>query len=445
MQGKIRAIQEVYQESVFSPSGMTYSMLHYEGDVPRPFEARDFLGKFYLDSKVGNLELDGPWDYLHGENSIATAGSYLHAQSLRFQATRSRAAWGEARRAFHALQLIYSMGVEQGKPGFMSKPYGFRPSVQTSGDQYFYAMHGLLAFHEIATPDERALIERMVCDFADYWKSVDYVLSYFGTHWDQKGETDSYNAIYAMLNATAHRFSKSRAYLREFEQFMERETWTKTTRIETLRAQVQRELQETGEVGVVPYGAPFGLAKDLLRPGEFLCWETTIHSAFVAGSAEAIYRTDPSLLDGKLPSILAMWWKEWKYGMSEDLMWHYWFAVDLVHDTWRPLPKTEILPRSQWLWGDPFTSYISQIRWMDPMARVLIASSIAAEYCPEVAGDADSLMSRILAGLTPNHLRWLYDPDGTQLMPEIDYYGKCLSSEVPAAALSAYWARQLRA
>jgi len=445
VESKIQALQQVYERVAFSPSGIMYSMLHYDGDAPRPFEPNDVVGKFYFDGRVGDLHLDGPWDYLHGENSIANSGSYLHAQSVRYQVTRSRDALREARRAFCSLRLIHSMGVEQGKPGWMPKPYGFRPSVQTSGDQYLYATYGLLAFHRIASSREKALIERMIIDFADYWMSVDYVLSYFGTHWDMKGETDSYNAIFAMINAAAYQFSGNRIYLREVEKLMQRETWTKTTRIESLRSQVQQQMQRTGQTDVVFYGATFQLAKDLLRPGEFLCWETTVHSAFVAASAEAIHTIDPTLLDGRLPSILAMWWKEWKYGVREDLMSYYWFAVDLVHDTWRPLPKTEILPRDQWLWGDPFTSYISQVRWMDPLARTLITSSIAAEHCPEVSEEAEKLTDRILANLTPNHLRWLYDPDGTQLMPEIDYYGKCLSSEVPSAVLGAYWARKRRA
>jgi hypothetical protein len=36
-------------------------------------------------------------------------------------------------------------------------------------------------------------------------------------------------------------------------------------------------------------------------------------------------------------------------------------------------------------------------------------------------------------------LHWLVDPDGGQLPPEIRYHGECLSSEMPASFLAAYW------
>ena len=109
----------------------------------------------------------------------------------------------QARRAFRSLDLIYRMGEAAGKPGWMCKPYGFRPSPQTSGDQYLDACWGLWTFHRIASAEERRRIEQMFISFADYWRNADYVLSYFGSHWDQKGETGAYNAVYAMINACA--------------------------------------------------------------------------------------------------------------------------------------------------------------------------------------------------------------------------------------------------
>ena len=36
-----------------------------------------------------------------------------------------------------------------------------------------------------------------------------------------------------------------------------------------------------------------------------------------------------------------MWWREWKYGIGTDFMPYYWFAVNLLDDTWRPLPSTK--------------------------------------------------------------------------------------------------------
>lgn len=436
---KAQIVQEILERVGFGPTGIMYSMQKLERDNIRPFQAADFHGKTSLDASVGKLKLDGPHDYLHGENSITQSGLYLASQSYRYKVTKSPAALEQAARAFNSLELIYCMGEQDGKPGWMGKPYGFRPSVQTSGDQYCDATWGLFVYHEIAPPAHRTRIEEMLIAFADYWRSVDYVLTYFGTSWDQKGEPDSYNAIYAAINAVAYHFSQSPIHLQEFEKIMSRGTWTKQTRISALRDAFSAQVQETGKAEVIPYGACHKLAKDLLRPGEFLCWETTIHSKFVVVALDMIQTVMPNALADEAGTTAANWWREWKYGTGDDLLPYYWFAIDLLADTWRPLPSTELLPREQWLFGDPFTSYISQVRWMEPLARFMIVSAIAARHAPDIKSDAQAVAVRMMEHLDWQRLHWLLDPDGKQLIPEISYYGECLSSEMPASFLAAYW------
>jgi hypothetical protein len=436
---KAQIIQEIVERVGFGPTGIMYSMQKLEKNGIRPFRASDFQGKTSLDASVGKLKLDGPHDYLHGENSITQSGVYLASQAYRYKATKSPKALAQARRAFESLDLIYRMGEKDGKPGWMGKPYGFRPSVQTSGDQYLHASWGLFTYHGIAPAPHRKRIEEMVIGFADYWRNADYVLSYFGNSWDQKGETDSYNAIYAAINAVAYHFSRSPVHLGEFEKLMGRETWTKGTRIGGLRDSFHSKMKETGKAEVIPYSACFSLVKDLLKPGEFLCWETTIHSQFVVLAADVISQVMPDVLHDKMESISTMWWREWKYGIGSDFMPYYWFAVNLLTDTWRPLPSTKLLPKDKWLFGDPFSSYISQVRWMDPLARFMVVSAIAGKHAPGIAKEAKSVAQGMMASLDWKRLHWLFDPDGEQLIPEISYYGECLSSEVPASFLAAYW------
>src|SRR5688572_2030720 len=229
---KAELVQEIYENVAFHESGIAYSMMRLEAAGIRPFVAEDFAGKTGLNVDVGKLKLDGLQDYLHGENSISASGLYLAAQSFRWQVTHSERALTQARRAFRSLDLIYRMGEQAGKPGWMGKPYGFRASVQTSGDQYLDACWGLWTFHGIAGTEDRRRIEDMFIHFANYWRNADYVLSYFGSHWDQKGETGAYNAIYAMINACAYSFSKDPVHLQEFEKWMAKATWTKTTPLE---------------------------------------------------------------------------------------------------------------------------------------------------------------------------------------------------------------------
>src|SRR5690606_13341181 len=137
----------------------------------RPFVPADFEGHYTLKIKIDQHHLDGPQDYLHGENSTFTSGFYLAAQTYRYLATGSKDAFKQAQKAFQSLDLIYRMGEAAGPPGFMGKPYGFKPSAQTSGDQYVGACWGLFSYHGIASPEDRKRIEQMLISFADYWKS----------------------------------------------------------------------------------------------------------------------------------------------------------------------------------------------------------------------------------------------------------------------------------
>lgn len=437
---KAHLFQDIYQEIAFHPSGIMYSMLHLESDQIRPFKTTDFVGTVGMDATVGKFHLDSPADYLHCENSITVSGLYLASQSLRFRATGESEAMRQAEKAFHSLDLIYKLGEDASKPGWMGKPYGFKLSNQTAADQYLDACWGLWNYHQVASTEHKQRIEQMFIGFADYWRGVDYIISYFGSHWDLKGETDSYNAIMTMINALAFYFSKADVYMQEIEKLMQRETWTRTTRINSLREMALRQVRETGKAELIPYSAAFSLAKDVLKPGEILCWETTIHSKFVAVASEIIAQTCPQVLSAKLSDVLPMWWSEWKYGIGADCMPYYWFAVDLINDTWRPLPNTAFPSKEKWLFGDPFTSYLSQIRWMDPMARFMVTSVITAKHAPQSAVRAQALAQRMMASLDTNRLHWMLDTDGKQLVPEISYYGKCLSSELPGSFLASYWA-----
>ena len=96
---KMELLQELYEGVAFHESGIMYSMQRLGADGIRPFVASDFDGQIGINPSVAKLQLAGPWDYLHGENSITASGLYLAAQSFRFEVTKSKAAAGNAGRA----------------------------------------------------------------------------------------------------------------------------------------------------------------------------------------------------------------------------------------------------------------------------------------------------------------------------------------------------------
>ncbi|MHB9129638.1 MAG: hypothetical protein ACYDBB_00930 [Armatimonadota bacterium] len=434
---KADIIQALYEQVAFHASGIMYSMQRLADGVIRPFTADDFVGKTSLDATVGKLQLDGPWDYLHGENSITTSGLYLAAQAYRIKAGGGAAAMDQAARAFHSLELIYELGVRAGTPGWMCKPYGFRLSNQTSADQYLDACWGLYTYYAVAPPAHRRRIEEMVVAFADYWRTVDYTLTYFGNVWSQKEEPSYPNAVMMLINVLAYHFTGNPVYRREAEWFRDRQFWMERNGAEEFRRQAEAQWTETGQIEAVTSWMPWVTPQ--LKPGEVLFWENAGLCKYVVVAAEIIQELQPDLLGDHLSSLMEKWWRHGQYGIGEDALPYYWYALDLRNDTWRPLAATDPLPREDWPFGDPFMSYISEVRWCDPLARALSTSVIAQRHAPAIADAARAQAQRLLAQVDATRLHWMVDPDGRQLLSELGYYGQCLSSEVPATFLAAYW------
>jgi hypothetical protein len=70
---KMELLQELYEGVAFHESGIIYSMQRMDADGIRPFVAADFEGQIGINPSVAKLQLRGPWEYLHGENSISAS------------------------------------------------------------------------------------------------------------------------------------------------------------------------------------------------------------------------------------------------------------------------------------------------------------------------------------------------------------------------------------
>jgi len=261
---------------------------------------------------------------------------------------------------------------------------------------------------------------------------------YFGNQWDIGAHGGYGNAKLILVNALAHHYTGRQVYLDEARKFLDRADWLTDSSVAGWRRRLEREqcegkLQPHNETPIGAWATP------LLKPGEVLFWETAIHCKFVAVAAEILQEIHPELLGGRLPAILEMWWEQGNYGTGGDLLPYYWVAADFLNGTWHPLPTTPLLPREQWAFGDPFMGCVSQVRWNEPLARSIVTSVIACRHAPAVAERARELARRIIGALDETRLHWMVDPDGKQLPPEIRYYGQCLSSEMGASFLAAYW------
>jgi hypothetical protein len=430
---KAARIQALYEKAAFSPSGLMYSMQRLVDGEVRPFEPGDFKDSTF----IKKLKIEGAWEYLHGENCITHSGIYLAAQAYRIQVEDTPEARAEAAKAFRSIEIVYEMGVKAGKPGWMCKPYGFRPSDQTSPDQYLDACWGLYVYHAVAPAEHRRKIVEMVATFADYWRSVNYTLDYFGHRWDFGSGGGYANAKLVLINALAQHFTGKEVYRDEVQRFMDRADWMTGSAVTLWRTRLEQEQRE-GRLAA-HNESPMQFVTPLLKSGEVLFWEQAILCKFVVVTAEILQEIQPDLLGGRLPSILEMWWEQGRYGMGDDMLPYYWFAADFLNGTWRPLSTTEPLPPEQWVFGDPIFSRVTQVRWNEPLARLIVTSVIASRHAPAIAARAGQQARAIVEAMDETHLHWLADLDGKQLRPEIRYYGQCLSSEMGASFLAAYW------
>ncbi|RKX34353.1 MAG: hypothetical protein DRP71_07325 [Verrucomicrobia bacterium] len=429
---KAALIQSFYERIVFHESGIMYSMMKIDGDTVRPFEPRDFEGIESFDFEGWRIRPKGPWEYRNNENSITTSGIYLASQVYRYLATGDDEAMTQALKAFHSLDLIYRFGEDDDRPGWMGKPYGFRLSDQTSGDQYHDATWGLFSFLEIAPEQERRRAEEMLIGFADHWRKIDYTIFYLKHTWSNKHEEHSYNAIFMAINLIAYHLTGDPVYKAESDRFQKISRWKTETGVGAWKRKIR-----SGEIGDWMFNR---LVEDHLGPNEFLCWETTIHCKFTAVAAEIIHKLYPDIVsEPELVETLETWWKTWPIGMDEDLMPYYYFIVDVEKDTWRPAPRTKRLPRDQWILGQPGLSYTSRKRWMEPLARFLVTSVITAEHSTSMHAPSIELAKRIMENVDEIRIKWQHDPDEKQIVPDNADIKSVLSSEVPASYLATFW------
>ncbi|MBT3273471.1 MAG: hypothetical protein HN368_09965 [Spirochaetales bacterium] len=414
------------------PSGIFYSMQKIETGIIRPFEPGDFDGVTSFDFSGWRIKPEGPWEYRNNENSITTSGLWLAAQAFRFKAEPGPEVEAEAVRAFGSLRQIYQFGAADGRPGWMGKPYGFRLSDQTSPDQYLDAVFGLWLYREFAPPPILSEIDQMLVQFADYWKNANYTLYYLDRTWSCATEYHAYNAIFVAMQSIAYRLTGDKSYQKEAERLYDFGRWTKESKVDDWMNQFRDSDENDWE--------PNRIAGDARRPGEFLCWETTIHAKFAAVSAWIAHEANPDLVsEMDLAQTIETWWSTWDIGMGEDLLPYYFFFVDSRTGAWRRAPKTPHLPRDQWFLGQPGLSHTSGKRWTEPLARFMITSALAGIFCPVIAPDAVSLAGRLLDVIDGQRMRWQIDPDGKQLDPDQSDVRDVLSSEIPASFCITYW------
>ncbi len=89
-------------------------------------------------------------------------------------------------------------------------------------------------------------------------------------------------------------------------------------------------------------------------------------------------------------------------------------------------------------------SFASKWVYADCLACFPWTAMLVARHCPEQRDEAAVFAVTTLKKLSPRHLLWISDLDGRQIPPEVNYFTRFLSSEMPEGVIASYWeGRQL--
>lgn len=430
---KIAAVERLTTAARAHPSGIFVCMPFVTSDGLRPMQEADFGA---MDRPADNWghRLKSPVDFFNNENSITTSGSHLAAQSIRYQVTGDPAALTAARVAYRSLRCVFEFGVQAGQPGFLGKPFHFEPSVHTTGDQYLHALWGWWTFYPVASADEQREIRAMIAAAADYQIAVDYMIFHrSGGDWSYRLDPTDYNAIMAALVAAAYKFTGESKYRDAYRFVVETGRWTHERRLDG----IVREFR-AGTYQAKPWDHIAGAD---VAAGEFAHWEQIQHCQFATISASIIHECVPDLFTQEdLRRVLALWWSDHAMGYDPEFRGYlYWFLVATKDMSWRRIARTPRLPREQWLGGHPMLSYAAEWIYGDCLARFMWTALLVARHCPTQRDEAAGYAADMLRALEPRHLLWVADPDGKQVPPELNYFTRFLSSEVPECLIASYW------
>lgn len=430
---KVRRIERLTAPARVHPTGIMICMPYIAPEGLRAVRSSDFEGMDQFTFNFGH-QFKSDTDFFTNENSLTASGSHLAAQSIRFLATGEQEALTAARVAYRSIRIVYEFGVQAGNPGFLGKPFHFEYSVHTTGDQYLHSLWGLWTFLPIASPDEQKEIRAMLIAMADYQIKVDYtIFNRTGGGWNYRLDPTDYNAIMAALVAAAYKVSGDKKYRDAYEFVVRTGQWQTKRRVDYIIGKIQ-----DGSYVARPWDK---IAGANVEAGEFAHWEQIQHCQFTAISVAIIHECVPDLFPAEeLRRVLALWWADQPVGFdTERWDYLYWFIVSAKDRSWRPVELTPRLPREQWLGGHPMLSFASRWVYGDCLARFQWTAMVVARHCPEKRKEAATFAAETLRRLQPRHLVWISDPDGRQVPPEVNYFTRFLSSEVPESMIASYW------
>ncbi|MBI4026868.1 MAG: hypothetical protein HY360_17925 [Verrucomicrobia bacterium] len=165
--------------------GRGICLLTIDGETEEPVTDSFFRGMDRIQAMAGHEFMAAqpdvkPAEYWSYENPGMSAHRYLSALAHKKQAGYPAEAAVEARRVFEGLLEAHRLG-GQIEHGLICKPYGLRPSMETSIDELFgHSMALWIYHHHFATETERQAIAAQCVKTAEWVLRHNFQYVYFG-------------------------------------------------------------------------------------------------------------------------------------------------------------------------------------------------------------------------------------------------------------------------
>ena len=355
------------------------------------------------------------WTY---EDTVYTSGIYFWALAEAYKVSGDERHRQRADRLFDGLVPLFQACSEI-EPGYIGKPWGAKPSRNTTLDQTFYLTTGLHEYHTIANDDRKPKIDQVITSNADWWIRRDYYNFDHPTDVQAIWTKPSHSGPMMTQMYLAYLHGRDERYLTACQDLIER-----------FDADVFLPRQSPQWEPVDERG---------LKARRSALWHQSM-----AWALHILARHWPDRLAHWQERFVEQWNKEMKLGLRDDGLTYITVRVALADEREVPFGLDEAGPRTPTP-GSYIAPNSAHWRWVCAgvsgyfSAHTAVSAALMADVVPWMRGPASKTVHTVLEQVGPDELVWAMDPDGRQLPPKRGHWPRSLTSKGITAWLLAYW------
>lgn len=410
---KAERLHQVLDEQFFDPQGLMYSYLNIE--TRKPFTLAEVTG--YPIKFPGAPPLH---DWFSHENTDVVAGNYLSALCHRARVEPGAETNARIERVLHCLRQVYDMSARVKEPGWLCKPYGGKPSNESTNDQYGGAIGGLRELARLPVHPLAAEARRLAVSLCDFWLRHDYDCPSYGRPAARWMGPNQWGLVSMAFIRVAYQLTGDDKYARETERACREE---KCDQAEPRSGSfLKNPFPDRPNIGVRKLAAYHHLVAEYL---------------------DALCDAWPERREHWQQLLREFWNKDINMGLDDDGLLFGCYEVDLTTNQWRPVASTGYLfvdgatretvqfLHHHWIGGFKAGSITCQVA----------SSAVKVGRCvPALREECRAVAHKVLTAMDETKMTFVIDPTGKEASPEAGHvHRKMFDGRGPAQWLRAYW------